>query len=59
MQTSTPAYLFETPKIDSNRTLESDADLALFMLDIYTAYEKCVINLNTLKRLEQIRSKDE
>ena len=47
-----PQTLLNVPSIDLNRSINTQTDTALFMLDLYEAYEKCVINLKSIKRLQ-------
>lgn len=47
-----PHQLLTPPLIDTSKEPKTDKEIALFMLDIYEAYEKCVINLKSIKRLQ-------
>lgn len=47
---SIPKTLFLAPSIEA-RNVQTQEQTALFMLDIFEAYEKCVINLQTIERL--------
>ena len=46
-----PNSLLEVPKFSVNRELNSQKDYAILMLDIYGAYEKCALNLQSIKRI--------
>lgn len=46
-----PAALLQIPKIDTNRTITQDKEAGLLMLDLFEAYEKCALNLKSIKRL--------
>ncbi|WP_257721055.1 hypothetical protein [Campylobacter iguaniorum] len=41
------------PNIDTNRTLKSNSDISVFMLDVFEAYEKCKINLMEIKKINE------
>nr|DAR24541.1 MAG TPA: hypothetical protein [Caudoviricetes sp.] len=41
------------PRIDANRTIASQADAAELMLDLYEAYAKCAINLESIRKLNE------
>lgn len=47
-----PQTLLILPMVDTNRTIQTQSDTALFLLDIYEAYEKCVINLKSIRNLQ-------
>ncbi|WP_297963711.1 hypothetical protein [uncultured Campylobacter sp.] len=53
---SVPQYLLAVPRVDTNRTIASQADAAELMLDLYEAYAKCAINLESIRKLNE-RSK--
>lgn len=46
-----PNALLEVPKFSIDRELNSQKDYAILMLDIYGAYEKCTMNLKSIKRI--------
>lgn len=46
-----PSALLQIPKIDTNRTITQDKEVGLLMLDLFEAYEKCALNLKSIKRL--------
>lgn len=46
-----PAALLQIPRIDTNRTITQDKEVGLLMLDLFEAYEKCALNLKSIKRL--------
>lgn len=46
-----PQSLLSIPMIDTEREIKTQSDTALFLLDIYEAYEKCSLNLQSIKRL--------
>ncbi|MDA3056421.1 hypothetical protein OFN70_07420 [Campylobacter sp. CN_NE3] len=47
-----PQTLLNVPSVDLNRSINTQSETALFMLDLYEAYEKCAINLKSIKRLQ-------
>lgn len=49
-----PAYLLEAPKINK-REVTTQTDTAIFMLDIFENYKKCVANLKSIKAIENER----
>lgn len=51
IKVTVPDVLLQVPIIDTNRTLKTDVDISLFMLDLYEGYQKCVINLEAIKRI--------
>lgn len=46
-----PNYLLQVPYVDTNRSIKSDVDISLFMIDLYDGYKQCVINLESIKRI--------
>ena len=46
-----PSSLLVAPKIEVSKEPKSEQEIALFMLDIYEAYEKCAINLRSVKKI--------
>ena len=46
-----PESYFYMKEIDINRSIISTTDVSKFMLDLYSGYDECRINLNTIKRL--------
>ena len=46
-----PNQLLTAPAIDTSKEPKTDKEIALFMLDIYEAYEKCAINLKSVKKI--------
>lgn len=46
-----PNSLLEVPKFSTDRELNSQKDYAILLLDIYGAYEKCTMNLKSIKRI--------
>ena len=48
-----PQYLLAVPRIDANRTIRNQADAAELMLDLYEAYAKCAINLESIRKLNE------
>ena len=52
--TEIPSYLFELPKINK-REVTTQTDTAIFMLDIFENYKKCISNLNSIKKIEYER----
>ncbi|WP_033916232.1 hypothetical protein [Campylobacter sputorum] len=48
---SIPPDLLIIPNVDTNRTIKTNADISLFMLDLFEGYEKCRVNLESIKRL--------
>ena len=53
-----PSYFFAEPKIDINREIETQTQTAIFLLDLYEAYEKCTMNLRSIKKLVDKAKKD-
>lgn len=54
-----PNALLEVPKFSTDRELKTHKDYAILMLDIYGAYEKCALNLQSIKRInDEQRSLD-
>ena len=47
-----PQTLLSIPKVDLNRSINTQTETALFMLDLYEAYEKCSLNLKSIQRLQ-------
>lgn len=47
--------LLQIPKIDTNRTVNSELEASEFMIDIFGAYQKCILNLKTIKELNSER----
>lgn len=43
-------YFLLTP-IDTNRTIITNKDASLFMIDLYNGYTECLINLKAIKEL--------
>lgn len=48
-----PDNYFHLSPIDLNRSIKTNKDASLFMLDLYGAYEECVIHLDSIKELNQ------
>ena len=48
-----PENYFHLSQIDLNRSIITNKDASLFMLDLYEAYEECVINLEAIKELNK------
>ena len=46
-----PPSLLEIPYVDTNRSVKTDAEIGLFMLDLFEGYGKCVIQLEKIKRI--------
>ena len=46
-----PSSLLVVPKIEVSKEPKTEQEIALFMLDIYEAYEKCAINLRSVKKI--------
>lgn len=46
-----PEAYFYIKDIDINRSIISTTDVSRFMLDLYSGYEECRINLETIKKL--------
>ena len=46
-----PKQLLTAPVIDTSKEPKTDKEIALFMLDIYEAYEKCAINLKSINKI--------
>jgi hypothetical protein len=46
-----PKQLLTAPVIDTSKEPKTDKEIALFMLDIYEAYEKCAINLKSISKI--------
>lgn len=46
-----PQSLLQVPQVEI-REIKTQSETALFMLDLYEAYEKCTINLKSIKRLQ-------
>lgn len=46
-----PEAYFYIKDIDINRSIISTTDVSKFMLDLYSGYEECRINLETIKKL--------
>ena len=49
-----PNHLLETPII-ADRNVTNQSDAALFLIDVYSGYEKCVKNLEAIKEYERKR----
>ena len=47
-----PNALLEVPKFSTDRELKTHKDYAILLLDIYGAYEKCTMNLKSIKRIQ-------
>lgn len=45
-----PQSLLQVPQVEI-REIKTQSETALFLLDIYEAYEKCSLNLQSIKRL--------
>lgn len=55
-----PPYLLAIPKVDTNREIKTQTQTAIFLLDIYEAYNKCVLNLKSIKKLsDNAKANDE
>ena len=48
-----PEAYFNLSKIDTNRSIITNRDVSLFMLDLYKAYNECKINLESIKEINQ------
>ena len=46
-----PQSLLVAPTIAVDKEPKTEQEIALFMLDIYEAYEKCAINLRSVKKI--------
>lgn len=51
-----PSYLLEAPLI-ADRNVTNQSDAALFLIDVYSGYEKCVGQLEAIKDYEIKRDK--
>ena len=49
-----PSYLLEAPLI-ADRNVTNQSDAALFLIDVYSGYEKCVGQLEAIKDYERKR----
>ena len=49
-----PSYLLEAPMI-ADRNVTNQSDAALFLIDVYSGYEKCVGQLEAIKDYERKR----
>ena len=47
-----PQTLLNVPSVDLNRSINTQSETALFMLDLYEAYAKCALNLRSIERLQ-------
>lgn len=47
-----PQTLLNIPKVDLNRSINTQTETALFMLDLYEAYAKCALNLKSIRNLQ-------
>ena len=47
-----PQTLLNIPKVDTNRSINTQSETALFMLDLYEAYAKCALNLKSIRNLQ-------
>lgn len=48
-----PEAYFNLAEIDTNRSIITNMDASLFMLDLYKAYDECRINLESIKEINQ------
>ena len=48
-----PEAYFNLSEIDTNRSIITNRDVSLFMLDLYKAYNECKINLESIKEMNQ------
>ena len=48
-----PEAYFNLSEIYTNRSIITNRDVSLFMLDLYKAYNECKINLESIKEINQ------
>ena len=48
-----PEAYFNLSEIDTNRSIITNRDVSLFMLDLYKVYNECKINLESIKEINQ------
>ena len=48
-----PEAYFNLSEIDTNRSIITNRDVSLFMVDLYKAYNECKINLESIKEINQ------
>ena len=48
-----PEAYFNLSEIDTNRSIITNKDVSLFMLDLYKAYNECRINLESIIEINQ------
>ena len=46
-----PNALLNAPKIAVEKEPKTDKEIAIFMLDLFEAYEKCALNLRSIKKI--------
>lgn len=51
-----PSYLLEAPLI-ADRNVTNQSDAGMFLIDVYSGYEKCVKNLEAIKEYEEKRDR--
>ena len=51
-----PSYLLEVPLI-ADRNVTNQSDAGLLLIDVYSGYEKCVGQLEDIKKYETKRDK--
>lgn len=49
-----PSYLLEAPLI-ADRNVTNQNDAGVLLIDVYSGYEKCIKNLETIKEYERKR----
>ena len=51
-----PSYLLEAPMI-ADRNVTNQSDAGLLLIDVYSGYEKCIGQLEDIKKYEAKRDK--
>ena len=51
-----PSYLLEAPMI-ADRNVTNQSDAGLLLIDVYSGYEKCIGQLEDIKKYEEKRDK--